>query len=167
MKLLPLIFLLMVPMKTLQAQCLQGPGIHNELKKINTSIVVGLVGYPIPPQMLVEISPKEKILDKRYCLSLAPKPIKLKKGSEIPLLIEWIDSQGKRHDITSSPFLNIHVSAFNIFYVTPQRILVIKPDPKLLPHPNESPFMVGSVEVEYVTTEGKIGFNGFAVEIQP
>jgi hypothetical protein len=144
-----------------RAGCLGGSEIAADLKKVNVSIRVGLKGYGFPQQMLTNGTQA----DAQPCLTFAPNPFKIRRGVRVPLMIELIDKNGRGRDITSSPHLKFTVSALNLFHITDERVLVIEPDPMMDSQRINHGFTLGTIEVEYVSSDGKISFNGFAIQV--
>ena len=139
-----------------------------EISDLNVDIVVSVDNQPIPEQMIVPRK-KDQNYNRTRGLNFRPKPLQYVAGSRLKLKVEAVSLDGKREDITNSKFLNISTTDYVLNLCNNRELCVWPKDesPDARSEPPTLRYGHGRVEVEYITPDGKIGFNGFAVDILP
>lgn len=135
-----------------------------DLKKLNTEIVVSIEGMPEPEQAL-KLKTADNIHDERWP-NLNTKPVPVKYGSRLKLKIEAIGQNGKREDITKSKYIRIHTTFFRT-HLCGDVTICAGPEKGVINKSESRIYGNASITVEYLTPEGKIGFNGFVIDVQP
>lgn len=138
------------------------------MKDLNIDIVVSVVGQPIPEQMIAPMT-KDQKYNKARALNFSPKPLPYVAGSRLKLKIEAVSLDGKREDITNSKFVTIFTTDY-VLHLCQGRHLCLWPEGKSIDFrsdPLTARYGDASIKVEYTTPDGKIGFNGFVIDVLP
>lgn len=135
-----------------------------EFSDLNVEVIVGVEGKTIPFQIMSKGDDANGKLQWLYRPYDKPMPVKI--GDKFKLKVEILDRQGRRRDITGSKYLHYSTSRGEVFFVDKDGWLLIAPKVNS-DDPVTARSGVGSVEVEYISETGEIGFGGFSVDVRP
>lgn len=139
-----------------------------EIRDLSVDIVVSVAGQPIPEQMLV-LSTTDQKYNKERGLNFRPRPLPYVAGSRLKLKIETVSLDGKREDITNSRFVNLHATSHKV-HICGDREICLWVEGEAVDarsDPSTARYGRAHVEVEYITPDGKVGFNGFNIDVLP
>lgn len=139
-----------------------------EIKDLNVDILISIEGQTMPEQMLTP-GKKDQNYNRTRSLNFHPKPLPYVAGSRLTLKIEAVSLDGKREDITNSKFVKLRTDDY-MAHICEGRHLCLWPEGKPIDFRSAPPTLrygPALVDVEYITPDGRIGFNGFAVDILP
>jgi hypothetical protein len=130
------------------------------LSDINTQIAVGVVGQPMPSQMVVRAPGGN---NGKFVFSGESRPIKVNKGQRYKLTVLEIDEKGQKSEITQSEHLKFNALWKGVFHVA-GGYLIVQPEPGWSDS-SATKTGTGHLAVEYLTPKGNIGFTSIAVEV--
>lgn len=138
------------------------------MSDLNVDIVVSIQGHAIPEQIVAPMTKDKKLNDARG-INFFPKPVTQVAGHRLQLRIEAVEVDGLRRDITNSKFVTVFATR-EIAHVCDKTQLCLWPkgqNPDARSDPPTARYGRAHIEAEYMTPDGKIGFNGFDINVLP
>jgi hypothetical protein len=136
---------------------------HYEFSDINVNLIVSIEGKPMPEQIMPVINFSHKNL---VGINFGPHPINVIQNSRWKLKVNLIDKDGQNIDVSTSPYLKFSTT-FYMIHLCGQNELCIWPENKGESDRYDLRFGEASVQVDYITPDGQIGFNGIQVNVLP
>jgi hypothetical protein len=130
------------------------------LSDINTEIALEIMGQPVPSQAII----RQKDNKSKFTFGAEGNPVKILPGQRYKLIVNEIDEQGQKINITQSEYLKFNSLWKSAFHVS-DGYLIVTPAPGWQAGSSEKKSGKGHLTVEYVTPAGKIGFTSIQVEI--
>jgi len=135
------------------------------LDDINVLIEVSIVGQPMPKQIMQRRKIPKNTVGSVWAYIRPDVPVPIRAGTSFQLKVNLVKGSGNRVDITNSPYTKYSVSSTHSVELTNGgKVSVHSVAPEGMV--STAHLGISSIWVEYVTTDGMIGFNGFDIDVK-